>query len=82
TNTFFTDDMVTGLCAGFGFFAGLIIIICLIWCFCCGDGCGKDDKKRKVGPTQPPWKSRDESRVTTANTTSTRVASTRSSRRT
>ena len=33
----FTDDMIKGLSAGFGFFVALIVLICLIWYCCCAE---------------------------------------------
>lgn len=54
-------DMVKGLAAGFGFFFGLIILVCLVWCLCCGnvcnsksDGSGPEKRLRsKVSPSPP-----------------------------
>ncbi|XP_061174486.1 uncharacterized protein LOC133183560 [Saccostrea echinata] len=74
TNTFLSEDMLTGLLAGFGFFVGLIALICICWCCCCGNGCSKSETvKRRVGPSPPPWRSRPNTRATTANTVSTRI---------
>ncbi|XP_022334278.2 uncharacterized protein LOC111131166 [Crassostrea virginica] len=82
TNTFLSGDMLTGLLAGFGFFIGLIALICICWCCCCGNGCsGSETVKRRVGPSPPPWRSRPDTRATTANTVSTRITTAPPSRR-
>ncbi|KAL8590337.1 hypothetical protein ACOMHN_006453 [Nucella lapillus] len=41
-------DMITGLAAGFGFFCGVILCVCLVWCCCCAH-VGSED-----GARQPP----------------------------
>lgn len=82
TNTFLSGDMLTGLLAGFGFFIGLISFICICWCCCCGNGCSNSETdKRRVGPSPPPWRSRPNTRATTANTVSTRITTAPPSRR-
>lgn len=82
TNTFLSEDMLTGLLAGFGFFIGLISLICICWCCCCGNGCSNSETdKRRVGPSPPPWRSRPNTRATTANTVSTRITTAPPSRR-
>ncbi|XP_033735888.1 uncharacterized protein LOC117324244 [Pecten maximus] len=69
---FLTDEMVTGLCMGFGFIVGLITFICIIWCLCCGSGCRKsNEKKGRVGPSPSPGRTAPSTRSTTANTYST-----------
>ena len=51
--------MLKGLAAGFGFFFGLIILVCLVWCLCCANVCNSKSEgperrvRSKVSPSPP-----------------------------
>lgn len=50
--------MMKGLAAGFGFFFGILLLVCVVWCLCCGNVCNKDKgrdgrAKGKVAPSPP-----------------------------
>ncbi|CAH1791717.1 unnamed protein product [Owenia fusiformis] len=45
-----TGEMVTGLAMGFGFFFGLLFIICLFWWLCCNKFMDEQKAKRRIVP--------------------------------
>ncbi|KAL8565197.1 hypothetical protein ACOMHN_022176 [Nucella lapillus] len=49
-------DIVKGLAAGFGFFFGLILLVCLVWCLCCANVCSKTEgpKEKRLGAKVSP----------------------------